>query len=270
MTLIPSFPEQQKIAAFLSSLDDLIAAHNRKLEVLKKYKKGLMQLLFPVERETVSKLRFSKFWNLGEWGERALGDCLMDAPAYGMNAPAVPYSDQLPTYLRITDISEDGYFLADQKKSIAVNVYPNDYLLDGDIVLVRTGASVGKSYRYRIKDGALVFAGFLIRIRPDRGIVDPGFVSQFLTTERYWKWVEKNSARSGQPGINGNEYASLLIPLPSIGDIRTSLAEQKHIAFFLSSLDDLIAAQTAKIDELREHKKGLIRDLFPVEDRTAE
>jgi len=253
----PSQKEQQKIADCLSSLDVLIAAQAEKVAALKTHKKGLMQQLFPREGETVPRLRFREFLDAGEWEETTLGECLSRRPEYGINAPSVAYADDLPTYLRITDISDDGHIRQDQKVSVAKDVTEENYLEDGDVVLARTGASVGKSYKYRVRDGRLVFAGFLIRIRPHEEKLNSEFLFQFLTTERYWRWVAFSSARSGQPGINGNEYASLPMPLPS------TQKEQQKIADCLSSLDALIAAQAEKINALKTHKKGLMQQLFP-------
>ena len=254
---LPKLKEQQKIADCLSSLDELITAQSQKLQALKAHKKGLMQQLFPAEGETVPKLRFAEFRDSGEWEEKTLGQCLLQHPQYGINAPAVPFSNNLPTYLRITDISEDGFFLKNQMVSVEKEVSEDNYLQEGDIVLTRTGASVGKSYKYRIEDGELVFAGFLIRVKPDKDKINSELLFQYLSTEQYWDWVDFISARSGQPGINGNEYASMPIILPP------SLNEQQKIADCLSSLDEQISTQTEKIDALEVHKKGLMQALFP-------
>lgn len=256
--LVPSLIEQQKIADCLFSLDTLITAQAEKIDALNSHKKGLMQQLFPREGESIPRRRFPEFRDAGEWEEVTLGKCLSRHPEYGINAPSVPYADNLPTYLRITDISHDGYIRQEQKVSVAKNVTDDNYLEDGDIVLARTGASVGKAYRYRVQDGKLVFAGFLIRIRPHRERLNPEFLFQFLSTEQYWRWVVFSSARSGQPGINGNEYASLPIPMPP------SQIEQKEIADCFSSLDVLIATHTEKLEALKAHKKGLTQQLFPI------
>lgn len=254
----PAYAEQQKIASCLSSLDHLITAHAQKLNALKTHKKGLMQQLFPREGETVPRLRFPEFKNTGEWDYAPLGQLLVGRPDYGVNAAAVPFSEGLPKYLRITDISEDGTYLSDKMVSVDIEPTAGNYLDEGDIALARTGASVGKSYRYRKEDGRLVFAGFLIRIKPVTMKLVSAYLANYLTTDRYWDWVTATSARSGQPGINSTEYSSLSIPLPP-GD----LAEQQRIATCLTTLDDLIAAQTQKIEALKTHKKGLMQGLFP-------
>ncbi len=175
------------------------------------------------------------------------------------------YSEDLPTYLRITDISDEGYFLCDKKTSVAVNVTDENYLSDGDIVLARTGASVGKSYKFRKEDGKLVFAGFLIRVKPDHKKINSTFLFGFFSTEQYWDWVGITSARSGQPGINGNEYATLLIPVPPHDG---ELSEQQKIADCLASLDELITLEAQKLDTLKTQKKGLMQQLFPAEGET--
>src|SRR5699024_7761888 len=157
--------------------------------------------------EKVPEYRFPEFENDREWEEKKLGDYLLRKPEYGLNAPAVPFSDKLPKYLRITDISEEGNFLSNGKVSVDREVTANDYLSGGDIVLARTGASVGKSYKYRKKDGELVFAGFLIRVKPDPKKLDSELLFQILSTSSYWKWVSAVSVRSGQPGINATQYS---------------------------------------------------------------
>ena len=215
-----------------------------------------------VAQGRVPKLRFPEFQGAGEWEEKRLGNCLLTHPEYGVNAPAVPYSESLPTYLRITDISEDGIYNANKKVSVGIDVTNENYLEDGDIVLARTGASVGKSYRYKIADGQLVFAGFLIRIRPDVSKASSVFIHYTLTSDKYWKWINMTSARSGQPGINSNEYASFPILL-------SHMHEQQKIADCLSSLDELITLHTQKLDSLKTRKKGSMQQLFPAEGETV-
>lgn len=147
--------------------------------------------------------------------------------------------------------------------SVDISASISHYLAPGDIVLARTGASVGKSYKYDPKDGKLVFAGYLIRVRPAPSKLNSEFLSNFLRTRQYWRWVEQTSARSGQPGINGTEYAEMPIPLPPIPD------EQQKIADCLTSLDDLIRAEEGRLEALRAHKRGLMQRLFPAPGQTT-
>ncbi|MBO1347472.1 MAG: restriction endonuclease subunit S [Hormoscilla sp. GUM202] len=189
-----------------------------------------------------------------DWDVKHLKNALKTTPQYGINAPAVPYRDNLPVYIRITDISESGYFAPE--KLVSVNQENSDqyYLEEGDLVFARTG-SVGKSYLYNPDDGELVFAGFLIRIRPDKNILLPHYLAQYVKTKAYWNWVKLMSMRSVQPGINGNEYGQLLVPLPAI-------EEQRAIAQTLSDVDGLIAALDKLIAKKRNIKTATMQELL--------
>ena len=190
-----------------------------------------------------------------DWEVKNLGRCLTERPSYGINAPAVPYIDTLPVYIRITDIGENGRFSPDKLVSVKSKLSGNYYLKDGDIVFARTGASVGKSYKYNPNDGPLVFAGFLIRVRTDVEILLPDFAAAYVTTGNYWRWVRSMSMRSGQPGINGNEYSQLPIPTPT-------LPEQRAIATALSDVDALLAALERLIAKKRNLKQAAMQQLL--------
>ena len=155
----------------------------------------------------------------------------------------MPFSEDLPAYIRITDIDDDGRFVPAPRVSVYIEPSDDQFLQPGDIVLARTGASVGKSYRYRVEDGRLVFAGFLIRVRPNLDRLVPEFLSAYLSTWSYWDWVRLTSARSGQPGINGSEYASMPLTMPTDA---ASLLEQRKIADCFAVLDESNRCTTAK------------------------
>jgi type I restriction enzyme S subunit len=195
-----------------------------------------------------------------DWDVATLGSCLTARPSYGINAAAVPYSDKLPVYIRITDITDDGRFSPDKFVSVDSADSGSYYLSNGDIVFARTGASVGKSYRYKESDGELVFAGFLIRVQPDNNKLHSTFAEAYVTTGTYWNWVRLMSMRSGQPGINGNEYAQLPIPVPS-------LPEQHAIATVLSDVDALLAAQEKLIAKKRNIKQAAMQQLLTGKQR---
>ncbi len=191
-----------------------------------------------------------------DWEITALGQCLKGAPAYGINAPAIPFDSRFPTYLRITDITDDGSFNESTKVSVG-HPAAGAYLIEsGDMVFARTGASVGKSYRYNREDGRLVFAGFLIRLRPDPERLDPTYLMFYAQSRPYWHWVKVNSMRSGQPGINGREYGRLPIPLPP------TKAEQEAIAEALSDADALIESLEQLLAKKRQLKQGAMQELL--------
>lgn len=198
-----------------------------------------------------------------DWEVEPLKSLLKEPPKYGINAAAVPLTGNLPVYIRITDISEDGYY--SPEKAVGVNSpFSNSYILnEGDIVLARTGASVGKSYLYKKEDGILIYAGFLIKVSPNEKQLNPKYLHQYLKTEQYWAWVIVNSMRSGQPGINGNEYGRLLIPLPSI-------KEQTAIATALSDVDNLIQSLDKLIAKKEAIKTGTMQQLLTGKTRLPE
>ena len=253
LPIIKNSDEQQKIAACLSSLDEVIAGESQKLEVLKEHKKGLLQNLFPQQGETVPKLRFKEFEDSGEWVERTLGE-VSDNVMYGMNSAAIMFDGE-NKYIRITDIDDNTRLFSPNPLTSPDGQLDDKYFVNvGDILFARTGASVGKSYLHQKENGKIYFAGFLIRFTIKNA--NPYFIYLQTLTEKYQKWVSKTSLRSGQPGINAEEFKSYPILI-------SSLPEQQRIASCLSSLDNLINAQSQKIETLKLHKKGLLQGLFP-------
>ncbi len=125
----------------------------------------------------------------------------------------------------------------------------------GEIVFARTGASVGKSYLYDPVDGQLVYAGFLINIAPDPKQLNPKFLALFAQTKEYWDWIARTSVRSGQPGVNGREYATLLVPLPNI-------TTQDAIAEAIGDLDQFIRSLERLIAKKQAIKQGMMQQLL--------
>ncbi|PTY41475.1 restriction endonuclease subunit S [Brachyspira hampsonii] len=194
------------------------------------------------------------------WKEIKLQECLLEQPKYGMNAPAVKYDNSLPTYIRITDIDEYGNFINDNKVSVNNANYEEYILHDNDFLFARTGASVGKTYLYNRKDGILVFAGYLIKVKPNQNILNSLFLKYYTQSKRYWHFVKITSARTGQPGINGKEYANMNIVLPPID-------EQKRISEILSLCDDVIENLTQLIEKKELYKKGIMQRVLSGEVR---
>ena len=228
-------------------MDDLLAKLDQLIAKKRDIKQAAMQELLTGRRRLPGFDR--------KWEQHPLGKMLIERPTYGINAPAVPYSLSLPTYIRITDITDDGKFSSANPASVSHPSWPEYKLSEGDIVLARTGASTGKSYRYKKSDGTLIYAGFLIRIKPDPEQLNPAFLECHLNSTEYWKWVQQTSMRSGQPGINGNEYARLSIPLPSI-------EEQTAIASILMEMGEEITALEARREKTRLIKQGMMQELL--------
>ena len=250
---IPSLPEQQRIGSCLSLLDSLITLHQRKYDKLCVLKKSMLDKMFPKGGSLYPEIRFAGFTD--PWEQRKLGEVAYGFE-YGLNAAASDFDGE-KKYLRITDIDDQTReFRTDDLSSPDINNPIDDkYLLkEGDILFARTGASVGKTYLYKASDGKTYYAGFLIRAHVSDE-ADAGFIFQSALTERYKQFVLITSQRSGQPGINAQEYADLLLLLPS-------LPEQRRIGAFFDRLDSLITLHQRKLELLRNIKKSMLNKMF--------
>ena len=194
-----------------------------------------------------------------DWKVVKLSEVLKEKPKYGIGSSAKEFSTKLPTYLRITDI-DNGKFKPNKKASVSDKEYINYILKENDLVFARTGATVGKSYIYNPNDGELVYAGFLIKISPDISKLNSVFFKNFVDSFYYWKWVQLMSMRSGQPGINAEEYSSMTIPLPP-------LKEQEKIAEILTTWDEAISKQTELLEAKELLKIALMQKLLSGEVR---
>ena len=200
------------------------------------------------------EIRFSGFSD--DWEQRKLSE-IAESFEYGLNSPAVEY-DGKHKYIRITDIDDSTHlFLQNNLTSPDIDFSnADDYLLqEGDILFARTGASVGKTYIYRHSDGDLYFAGFLIRSKI-KNDYDADFVFQNTLTDNYNSYIRITSQRSGQPGVNAQEYGNFEISVPT-------LEEQQQIGTFFSQLDTLLTLHQRKCEVLKKFKKSMLQKMFP-------
>ena len=183
------------------------------------------------------KIRFKGYTE--DWEQRKLGE-IATSFEYGLNAAAKEYDGE-NKYIRITDIDDNTHeFLTDTLTSPDIDLIgaENYKLAEGDILFARTGASVGKSYIYRASDGLVYYAGFLIRARI-RKEYDAEFVFQNTLTDKYNKYIAVTSQRSGQPGVNAQEYSEFKIKVPE-------KEEQTKIGAYFHHIDHLITLHHRK------------------------
>ena len=206
--------------------------------------------------ETMKKprIRFKGFTEA--WEQRKLYK-MCDTFEYGLNAAAKEF-DGKNKYIRITDIDDASReFLHSDLSSpdICLDGMSKYLLSKGDIVFARTGASVGKTYIYRENDGVVYFAGFLIRTKVNQDN-DAEFVFQNTLSPSYEKYIRITSQRSGQPGVNAQEYGEYDLFAPS-------KEEQQRIGQFLRGIDNLITLHQRKYDKLLNIKKSMLEKMFP-------
>lgn len=263
----PDKSEQQRIADCLSSLDERIAAETTKLDRLKDHKNGLLKQLFPAEGETLPQLRFPEFRNAGEWENVQLGP-----QTTKVGSGVTPrggdrnYIKQGRPFIRSQNVGwgelilDDIVFISEEihRTFISTEIEKNDILLN------ITGASIGRSAfaDSRIAGGNVNQHVCIIRTKPS--LLNSLFLMQYILSEYGQKQVDSFQAGGNRQGLNFAQVKSFSIPTPPQSTVmQCACLEQQRIADCLSSLDELIAAQTQKIDLLNEHKKGLMQQLFP-------
>ncbi len=250
---IPNPKEQQKIASCLSSLDEVIEAHNQKLELLKDHKKGLMQNLFPQEGKKIPKFRFPEFKNAGEWEEKTLGEVAEFAKGKGISKADVVENGALPC-IRYGELYTHYQETINEVISYT-NVSAKNLVLsqENDVIIPSSGETQEDiATASCVMKGGVALGGDLNIIRSN---INGVFLSYYLNNTK-----KKDIAQMAQ-GISVvhlyfSQLKNLTIQIPL-------KPEQQKIASFLSSLDELITAQAEKIEQLKQHKKGLIQGLFP-------
>uniref|UniRef100_A0A486XKM2 Type I restriction-modification system, specificity subunit S n=1 Tax=Rheinheimera sp. BAL341 TaxID=1708203 RepID=A0A486XKM2_9GAMM len=258
----PSSPEQKKIAACFSSLDELMAAQARKLDALKSHKKGLMQQLFPREGETQPRLRFPEFQNAGEWDAERFDKLLevIDGDR-GANYPkADEYSPSgFCLFLSAANVSKTGFkfevmqFISKEKD----DALRKGKLKRADVVLTTRG-TVGQFAFYSDEipyENIRINSGMVI-LRTKTKKIAPEYLYSFSGSNVLSSYIKNTAFGNAQQQLTVGEINKFQLRYPS-------LDEQQRIADCVTNLDDLIAAQTQKLDALKAHKKGLMQQLFP-------
>ncbi len=180
-------------------------------------------------------------WDSWKW-KHALSAPML----YGANEAAVDDNRENPRYIRITDMNSDGSLRDETFKSLPEEI-AKDYLLsDGDILVARTGATVGKSFLYKDKFGPCCFAGYLIRARANKKVVDPRFIYWYLQSDLYWKYISGSQIQATIQNVSAEKYGDMDVAIPNSRD------EWFSIANFLDH-------ETAKIDTLIEKQQQLIK-----------
>lgn len=277
-----SLPEQRKIGEFFKQLDELIGAKEQELEKLRQIKLALLDKMFPSDNQeningggksliykmlksnsqlvvsspapNTPTIRFRGFTE--PWGKKRIEEIVRCPLDYGLNAASTKY-DGKRKYLRITDIDDSmrTFNYSDLTSPNLNNISDNYKLQNGDIVFARTGASVGKTYLYDKCDGEVYFAGFLIRARI-KDMYSPYFVFTSTLTDDFSKFIKITSQRTGQPGVNAQEYESYSLYIPGSYD------EQCKIGDFFRSQDEAIANSQLQINKLKTIKQACLSQMF--------
>ncbi|WP_199220174.1 restriction endonuclease subunit S [Limnohabitans sp. Rim8] len=248
--------EQKKIADCLASLDKLIALEGQKLVAYKTHKKGLMQLVFPVEGEALPRLRFPEFRDKSEWDEKPLSE---------LAKRCTQKNGQVKSTRVLTNSAEFG--VVDQRDFFDKNI-ANQSNLEGYFVVekgdyvynprISITAPVGPISKNNIAQGVMSPLYTVFRFN---NIQNDFYAFYFKATgwHQYMRQTSSTGARHDRIAISNGDFMAM--PLPVVNPM-----EQQKIVDCLLSLDELITAQTQKLAALKIYKKGLMQQLFPVPD----
>lgn len=242
---LPPLPDQKRIVAKIDAafekIDKLKANAERNLANAK----GLFQSALD------EAMRPRK-----GWVEKRLGEVCDGKLSYGTSAPSCQYNGKV-RYIRITDIDGEGRLLDELVSPQTFEL--KHVLVEGDIVLARTGATVGKSYLYSPSDGDCVYAGYLIRARVNRSLVLPEFAYYFTKTGSYWRYIQAEKSSATQPNVNAEKYGKLLIPVPPLKEQRETVTMARVIHEKSLKLQQ---HYTRLIADCAEMRQSVLREAF--------
>ena len=175
--------------------------------------------------------------------------------SYGIAASAVERKADLPTYLRITDIFDDGTLNLSELKSVDAPNSDKYILKPNDIVFARTGGSTGRNYFYDGSDGVFVYAGFLIKFSIDPEKVNPKYVKYYCRSKQYNDWVQSFNTGSTRGNINAQIFGNMEIPLPE-------RKQQDYLVSILEPIDEKIRNNKQVNDNLEQQAQSYFQELF--------
>lgn len=259
--LVPPEEAQEKIANFLdkkcAQIDSIIEESKKSIEEYKSWKQSMIFEAVTGKNLSCKKKDSGIEW-LGEipeeWEVCKLKYLLKTNLQYGANSSGIEFNENLPRYVRITDIKSSEALYEKGKLSLSEEDSIGYLLQDGDILFARSGATVGKTFLYHSNIGKAAFAGYLIRAQLNENL-NPKFLSYYTLSSGYDEWKNRIFIQATIQNIGADKYANMEIPFPP-------LSEQESIANFLdkkcTQIDSLISEKQSLIKDLAEYKKSLI------------
>lgn len=262
--VIPSLEEQKAIVSFLdcetTKIDSLVAEQARLIELLKEKRKTEISHVMCVG---LIKDRLTRMSDSGSIRRKIAKDWevirfkyLLAAPLmYGANEAAELDDPEWPRFIRITDIKENGELKTETFKSLPPDIAEPYLLKDEDILLARSGGTVGKSFIYRSQWGVCCFAGYLIRARLIKSKCLPEWFYYYSQTTMYWDFIQGEQIQATIQNVSAEKYANIFIPLPTI-DEQIQIID--HIQLIDSKYRNLISEVEKSTVHLQERRSALI------------
>ncbi len=260
---IPPIKEQQAISAFLdretARIDTLIEKKQRQIKLLQEKRSSLISHAVAKGLDPNAKMKDSRIEWLGEipkhWEVKRFKFLVSEPLKYGANEAAELDDPELPRYIRITDVDENGRLRDETFKSIPEDVARPYLLKEGDLLLARSGATVGKSFYYEPSWGRAAYAGYLIRARFNPTKTMPRFINYFTNSQQYWQWLSASFIQATIQNVSAEKYANLIVPVPPF-------EEQKRVVSYLDSMWQKLNNMTDKVRQsiqgLKEYRSALI------------
>lgn len=251
----PQIKEQEEIASCLTSLDQVIDANNKKLELLKDHKKGLILNLFPQEKEKLPKYRFKEFAKDGEWKKTTIEDIAKVSTGGTPESTNPEYWNGNIPWMNSGELnnkriySVSNFITSKGLKESSTKLIPPLCILIGLAGQGKTRGTAAINYIELCTNQSIA------SIHPNEDVFDSEFLFQLIDS-MYDMLRHLSSGDGGRGGLNLQIIKEIELFLPK-------MKEQQKIASFLSSLDEIITAQAEVIEQLKLHKKGLMQRLFP-------
>ena len=260
----PTITTQQKISEYLRSrcaeINALIAAKEKTNALLKERRQSIIYEAVTKGLNPDAPMKDSGNEWIGQipgnWTTWRMKHLASEPLQYGANATGVEFREDIPRYVRITDITADRKLSNDGKQSLETDMAQDYMLEDGDILFARSGATSGKSFYYEEKYGSCCFAGYLIKLRTDNRKALSKFLYYYTLTQAYENWTQQIFIQATIQNISADKYNNLWFAIPG------SLDEQADIVAYLdqrcSEMDELISANEATIQKLKEYRQSVI------------
>ncbi len=257
-------PEQKAIAGILSKVDEAIEAVENSIKAAERLKKSLMQNLLTGKLKPDGTWRSEDEFYVDEkfgkvpkgWEVKKLKNVCNSAGEYGANASAIDFTEELPHFIRITDIDDLGNLIEENKAGIEADKAKNYILKENDFLFARTGDTVGKSLLYKDSMGLSAFAGYLIKFTFLTDVIIPEYFDLVAKSDLFEAFKIAMKRVGAKPNINSREYGSFRFVLP------TNKGEQKEIIENVTPLNSFTINNHKKIRSLKTLKKSLMQNLL--------
>ena len=261
--VLPPKEEQDKIAAFLdhnlAKIDKFVELTERQIELLKEQKEVIISDAVTKGIDKNVEYKDSGIDWIGEipahWEVTRLKYLTNSSFLYGANESGIQYNEELPRYIRITDIDKNGTLKDTRKRSLSNKKSKGFLLKNGDVLFARSGATVGKTFLYEYENDKACFAGYLIRFRPDFKEIVPRYLYLYTKSGLYKLWVQSIFIQSTIQNISAERYKNLVITLPP-------KKQQKEIVAYIeketSKIDRTIELYKSQIELIKEYRTSLI------------